>query len=102
MSEVNYTESQVAELTNLAPMNYEQAKAWGQLHGKSGRTVVSKIKSLDLAYTPKPAPEPKAKEVTKAEIVKMIEAKLAADTKLAGLEKATVKALTDLFDAIPA
>ena len=102
MSEVNYTEAQVAELKALAPMNFEQATAWGVLNGKKGRSVVSKILSEEFAYIKKEVPAPKAKEMTKAQIVALIEAKLAPETKLAGLEKATVAALSTLHDALPA
>ena len=101
MTDRNYTVVQEAELTSGAPWNYESAKAWGEANGKSGRSVVAKVLSLNLEYIRKPAPVKRPKDVTKAELVAEIATKLEV-ADLSGLEKATVKALIDLLGAIPA
>lgn len=45
-----YTANQETELRNGAPWNWEKAQEFGSKHGLSARSVVSKIKSLDLEY----------------------------------------------------
>ena len=99
----NYSPEQVEAIRAACPMNFEQAEALGKTFDpvKSGRSIVSKIKTMpDLEYIKKVAPEPKAKPETKAEVVASIEAELEVDSGFfGGLEKATVQALQNLRTA---
>ena len=97
----NYTPSMVTELQSQA-WDYESALAFGEAHGLSVRSVIAKIKTLDLDYTPKVKTVSTAgPRVTKADIVAAIAKALAADPdELEGLSKADAKALNALFMAI--
>jgi len=100
--EPNYTDEMVAIITDAAPLNLEKAKAIGEQIGKSWRSVVSKAKSLGLEYESMPAPAKKEAKETKAEIVAAIEARAkVAEGSLWGLDKATVRSLNLLRDALP-
>ena len=103
MSDLNYTVAQEAELKTESPMNWETATAWGEANGKSARSVVAKLLSLKLDYVSKPVPAKAVKAVTKAELVAQVAESLKMrGTALAGLEKATVAALTTLNEALAA
>ena len=102
---MTYDVTQEAVLKTAAetgPITYANAVDFGEVFGKSTRSVIAKIKSLDLPYTPKPVPAKRPKGVTKAEVVTAIEVSLgvATDT-FAGLDKATAQALSKLLDAMP-
>ena len=93
-----YDKDQEARLRDAAPVSYEDAVKLGVEMDKSTRSVIAKVKSLELAYVPKTqAPKRPAVE-TKAELVELIEAALGVD--LPGLKGATAKALVDLLAAV--
>lgn len=97
----NYSDNQVEQLFESEPVSYEDCVAFAKEWGKSPRSVIAKVKSLDLEYIPKPKP---AKKVsggpTKAELVEKIESELNCSDYLAGLEKATASALVNLLGTI--
>ena len=97
----NYTPSMVTELQSQA-WDYESASAFASEHNLSVRSVISKIKNLDLDYTPKPKTVSTAgPRVVKADIVAAIAKALDADPEgLAGLSKADGRALNALLMAI--
>jgi len=97
----NYTPSMVTELQSQA-WDYESAFAFAAEHNLSVRSVISKIKNLDLDYTPKVKTVSTAgPRVLKADIVAAIAKALDADPDaLAGLSKADGRALNALFMAI--
>lgn len=99
-----YTVEQVAVLNKAAengPITYAQACEIAELIGMSQRSVVAKIKSLDLAYEPKPAEPKRPKGMTKADLIASIKARLdKEDLDLSGLEKATSQALGKLVEAL--
>ena len=93
----NYTDKMVAQLTSDATsmdLDYDYAVEFASQHNLSHRSVISKIKSLGLNYTPKPKVQAMPR-VRKAEIVSSI----ASDT-IAGLAKSDAASLVQLRDAI--
>ena len=96
-----YTPDQVAVLVAAVPVTYADAVAFATDFGKTPRSVISKVKSLDLAYVPKPVAPKRPQGVTKAELVAAVVAML-GDVDLAGLEKAPGRALSNLVNALGA
>ena len=96
-----YSEKMVATLTRQGSWNFAQAEAFASENNLTTRSVVSKIKSLDLAYTPKPKAASKAPRIRKADYVVAIAKALDADSdSLAGLAKADGNSLSALLQAI--
>lgn len=98
-----YTVEQVAVLTKAAeagPITFEKAVEIGAEIGMTHRSVIAKIKSLDLPYEPKPVAPKRPKGATKSELVAEIVAKLGVEVNLDGLEKATSQALGKLIEAL--
>lgn len=94
----NYSDEQVKHLQGMDTVSYQDAVDLAEEWGKSLRSIISKVISLDLTYIPKPKPEKKIAKETKAELVAQIESETGAS--LDGLEKATVKALVNLLEAV--
>ena len=102
----NYTDQMVAEMEVIhsnGGFTYESAKAYAEQNNLTVRSVISKIKSLGLDYTPK-APAGKssaAPQIRKADLVRGIATALdvSYDT-IAGLDKADRKSLSQLLGAI--
>jgi len=97
----NYTPSMVTALQSQS-WDYESASAFASEHNLSVRSVIAKIKNLDLDYTPKPKTVSTAgPRVVKADIVAAIAKALDADPdELEGLSKADGRALSALLMAI--
>ena len=100
-----YTEKQVAALQNAAQqfgtLNGELAAKLAADLGQSKRSVIAKIKSLDLPYAVAAKPVKGTRSTSKAEYVAAIAKALDADAStLAGLEKATALSLSGLLQAI--
>ena len=100
-----YTDKQVAALQNAAQefgtLNAEIAGKLADQLGQSKRSVIAKIKSLDLPYAVAKKPVKGTRATTKAEYVTAIAKALDADaTDLAGLEKATALGLSRLLASI--
>lgn len=96
-----YTDSMVTELCASAH-TYESATEFASKHNISVRSVVSKIKSLGLAYERKPtAVRGNVERIRKADVVRVIATKLGLeDEALSGLGKADMGALQKLLQAI--
>ena len=94
----NYSDEQVAILQSFDSITYAQAQELAEQFGKKHRSVISKIKHLGIDYIPKPKPEKRQAKETKAELVEKIETETGAS--LAGLEKATVRSLMNLLEAV--
>ena len=100
-----YTEKQVAALQNAAQqfgiLDGEIAGKLAADLGQSKRSVIAKIKSLDLPYRVAAKPVKGTRATSKAEYVAAIAKALDADAStLAGLEKATALSLSGLLQAI--
>ena len=96
-----YTDGMVNQMTAQGSYTYEQAVAFAQENDLSTRSVISKIKSLGLEYTPKAkAPAKAGNETRKSDIVSDFASEIGADPDaLAGLAKADKRALTALVSA---
>ena len=100
-----YTEKQVAALQNAAQqfgtLNGEIAAKLAADLGQSKRSVIAKIKSLDLPYAVAAKPVKGTRATSKAEYVAAIAKALDADaSSLEGLEKATALSLSGLLASI--
>ena len=86
-----YTEKMVAEMVKKGAFDYASAEAYAKEHNLSTRSVVSKVKSLGLAYTPKPKAARKNPDaVRKADVVAALATQLGADAdRIAGLARPT-------------
>jgi len=94
----NYTPEQEVALTEAAPVTYADAVAFGEEFGKSTRSVIAKVMSLDLEYVRKPEAPKRPKGETKVELVARVEDGLhVKQGVLNGLEKATAQALAALL-----
>lgn len=97
---VNYTNDMVTELTEMAPVTYAEAVEFGEKHGKSTRSVIAKVLSLNLDYIAKVVPTKKPHKVTKAELVAEISVRLGLEAPIDGLDKATARSLDKLVHAL--
>jgi hypothetical protein len=96
----NYSDNMVAAMTKKGSFTFAEAEAFASENNLSTRSVVSKIKSLGLAYTPKPkaASQPRFR---KADTVAAIAKALNTDSdSIAGLAKADAASLSALLMAI--
>lgn len=99
----NYTDKMVAKLTQDASsidLDYDYAVEFASEYNISHRSVISKIKSLGLTYTPKPKAQAMPR-VRKADLVDSIAVALNVpyDT-IAGLAKSDSASLVELRNAI--
>lgn len=90
----NYSPEQEAALVAAAPITWDMAQEFATDFGKSVKSIIAKVKTLDLDYVPKAKPAPKRVGPTKSEMVAEIEA--ATGLVLTGLDKAPVAALKAL------
>ena len=99
-----YTTNEVAAIQAVfdaeGVITYDAAAALAESLGKSVRSVISKVKSLDLDYEPKPVAPKRPKGKTKAEMVADIETELNVGISLNGLDKATGQALGRLLESL--
>ncbi len=98
----NYTPQMVTALMAGAVTNYDTAVSYSDGQAVSVRSVIAKVKSLGLPYTPKARILKRGERVSKVELVRAIEKSLASGTdSLVGLEKSSVAALERLLVEIP-
>ena len=102
MSVYTYTSEMVSSLMDGAVTDYDTAVSYSDTNSLSVRSVIAKVKSLGLDYTPKTRILKRGDRVTKLELVRAIEKSLASGTdSLVGLEKSNVAALSRLLVEIP-
>lgn len=102
MSKINYTEKMLDELKSMDVVTYDAAQAFAEKHNISIRSVVAKVRSMELPYQPKISPEkPKvtkdAKE-SKANVAAEIESMLNVTFK--GLDKLVLEDLIKLRNVV--
>ena len=98
---MSYSDKETAAVRAAAPLTYAKAVELAAELGKSTRSVISKAKSLDLEYTPKPKAAAKGRGVTKAAVVLEVASALQVDADaVAGLAKADMAALKSLLAAL--
>ena len=93
----------VAELRSFDLVTYEDAVAFADRFPEvSTRSVISKVKSLDIPYVPKAKPEPKATvQIRKIDIVDAIAAAVGVNVEaVEGLAKADKASLEALAKAV--
>ncbi len=91
---MSYTVSEVARITESAPISFATAEALGKEFGKSTKSVISKVQNLGLPYIKKEVPAKKVAPETKAQLVTQIEANTGLE--LTGLSNATAAVLVAL------
>ncbi|MBC8410456.1 MAG: hypothetical protein H8E12_17320 [Rhodobacteraceae bacterium] len=102
MSIYTYTSEMVSALQAGAVTDYDTAVSYSEANSLSTRSVISKVKSLGLPYTPKARILKRGERVTRVELVRAIEKSLASGTdSLVGLEKSSIAALERLLVEIP-
>jgi len=105
VTSMSYTTQQITALQNAAQefgtLNGEIAGQLAADLGQSKRSVIAKIKSLDLPYAVAKKPVKGTRATSKAEYVAAIAKALDADASmLEGLEKSTANALSGLLASI--
>ena len=95
-----YDKAQEAVLKAYDSISFEQAEAIGEEIGKSTRSVIAKVKSLDIPYVPKKVAPKRPAGKTKAELVSEVEASFGGQFDLSGLSKATGATLVTLLGAL--
>jgi hypothetical protein len=94
----NYSVEQEQIIRDSAPLNLAKAKVLAVQFGKSYQSIISKCGHLGVKYNTMPAPTKKPVKATKADVVRLIEK--ATDRDCDGLEKATMRALLNVFNGI--
>lgn len=98
MSKFNYTEKMLNELRSFDVITYDSAQEFADKHNISIRSVIAKVRSMELPYQPKPADyaakQAKAKGESKADLVAEIQALLNVNFK--SLDKMVVEDLIKL------
>ena len=99
-----YTTQMEAELASATPITFEMATAFAEQWADkdvSVKSIVAKCKSLGIDYIPKTKAVRKTSGITKAQLVKRIEAQLAMESdSLSGLHNATMASLNTLLEVI--
>lgn len=102
MTKINYTDAMLDELKSLGTISYDMADEFADKHGISIRSVIAKVRSLELPYQPKVAAEkPKVTKKSgesKAEVAAEIESMLNVNFK--GLDKLVLDDLIKLRNAV--
>lgn len=98
----NYSENMVAAMTKKGAFTFADAEAFAAEHNLTTRSVVSKVKSLGLDYTPKPKAASKSGDrIRKADTVAAIAKGLDINVEsIEGLAKADARSLSALLMAI--
>jgi len=99
---IKYTESMLNELQSLGTITYDMANIFALKHDISIRSVVAKVRSMDIPYEPKVSTEKpkvtKASGQSKAEIASEIESMLNVTFK--GLDKLVLEDLVKLRNTV--
>ena len=66
MTKIIYTDSMLAELKAMGTITYETAQVFADKHGISVRSVVAKVRAIELPYQPKVTTGEKKSKVIKA------------------------------------
>ena len=91
----NYSNSMVTALQSQS-WDYESASAFAAEHNLSVRSVISKIKNLDLDYTPKPkAVSVGGPTIKKAELVESIRSSLKLPNRAGDFTKAELMVILE-------
>lgn len=102
MAKSLYTSELVAALQAQETWTYAQVVEFASAHNLKIRSVIAKLKSMELVYIPKPVVTKTGEPVTrKSEIIADIESAVKVDADaLSGLTKSTKAALQALLAAV--
>jgi hypothetical protein len=96
-----YTAKMETQLRTVGAFDYDSAAAFADEHSLSVRSVISKVKSLGLEYTPREKVVAATPRIRKADVVASIAAASGADLDaIAGLAKADLRSLQELLKAL--
>lgn len=102
MSKINYTEKMLDELKSMGVITYDMAQEFAVKHDISLRSVVAKVRSMELPYQPKVSAEKpvaaKAVKESKADVAAEIESMLNVTFK--GLDKLVLEDLVKLRNVV--
>jgi hypothetical protein len=102
MSKINYTENMLEELKSMGTITYDMAQEFATKNDISIRSVVAKVRSMELPYQPKVSVEkPKVTKKpaeSKAAIAAEIESMLNVTFK--GLDKLVLEDLVKLRNVV--
>lgn len=105
MSKINYTEKMLDELKSMGVITYDMAVEFATKHDISLRSVVAKVRSMELPYQPKVSAEKpvaakaaKAAKESKADVAAEIESMLNVTFK--GLDKLVLEDLVKLRNVV--
>jgi hypothetical protein len=102
MSKINYTEKMLDELKSMGVITYDMAQEFSVKHDISLRSVVAKVRSMELPYQPKVSAEKpvaaKAAKESKADVAAEIESMLNVTFK--GLDKLVLEDLVKLRNVV--
>ena len=98
----NYTDKMEAELRKIGSFNYDSAVAFADRYEDlNTRSVVSKVKSMGLEYTPRVVAKASTPRIRKSDIVAALAEQIGADADaLAGLAKADMRSLNELVSRL--
>jgi hypothetical protein len=102
MTKINYTENMLNELKSMGIITYEMAQEFATKYDISIRSVVAKVRSMELPYQPKVSTEKvaftKEAKPSKAVIAAEIESMLQVTFK--GLDKLVLEDLVKLRNVV--
>lgn len=102
MTKITYTDTMLNELKSMGTISYDMADEFATKHDISIRSVIAKVRSLELPYQPKVvADKPKVTKKSgesKAEVAAEIESMLNVNFK--GLDKLVLDDLIKLRNAV--
>jgi len=96
----NYSENMVAEMEKIGSFNYDSAAAFAEKYSDadiSTRSVISKIKSLGLEYTPRVAAKAAPRLRKSDMVISIADAIGVHPDELDGLSNAKTSALSTLL-----
>lgn len=101
MSKINYTDKMLNELRDMGTITYDMAHEFAEKHDISIRSVVAKVRSMELPYQPKEVTGVKVakpKGEAKADVVADIQAML--NTTFKGLDRLVLEDLVKLRNVV--
>lgn len=102
MSKFNYTKKMLDELRSFDVITYDSAQEFADKHNISIRSVIAKVRSMELPYQPKPtdaaAKQAKVKGESKTDLVAEIQSILNVNFK--SLDKMVVEDLVKLRNLV--
>ena len=102
MTKINYTEKMLDELKTMGVITYDMANEFATKHDISIRSVIAKVRSMELPYQPKVSPEKpvvtKDAKESKASVAAEIESMLNVTFK--GLDKLVLEDLVKLRNVV--